>query len=244
MKIGLIAALKEELGDIRSQLTATQSVHLGLREYISGQLGSHELITVLARMGKVAAASTATTLIHHFDVDTVVFIGLAGGMGQNVAVGDIVIGTELAQHDLNASPFFPQHEIPLLGKTWFNCDTELSDLLFNAAENAINTFHFPDDLKTRKPIVHRGKILSGDQFIADLIQHEQLRHPFPDALAVEMEGAAVAQICYEWQKPFAIVRIISDRADHQAHQDFRVFLKHFAAPLAQSVLNHWLNRSF
>jgi adenosylhomocysteine nucleosidase len=242
MKIGLMAALEQELGGIRAQLIYPKNTTLGLREYICGQFGQHELVTVLARMGKVAAASTATTLIQHFNVDVVVFIGLAGGIGDDIQVGDIVVATQLAQHDLNASPFFPCHQVPLLEKTWFECHPDLSESLHRAAQIAIQDFEFSKNgTIQRKPTVYYGPILSGDQFIAQQTQHEQLRHDFPEALAVEMEGAAVAQICYEWKKPFAVIRTISDRADHHAHHDFHTFLKHFAAPLAQDILNNWLN---
>ena len=233
--IGIMAALPQEVGDFASRIQSPTVTKIGRRRYTQGFFGmpsgddATPVVVCVARVGKVAAASTATTLIQQFGVKTILFVGLAGGLdaAHAVRVGDIVIASHVAQHDLNASPIFPKHEIPLLGITEIPTDPNWSAKLTQAAQ---------DGIAGSIAQVHTGLILSGDQFINSASAQRALQTQWPAALAVEMEGAAVGQVCYEHGIPFAIARTISDRADDQANHDFPTFLETVAAPRANALL--------
>jgi len=243
MRFGVMAALPQELGDLQSRMAQTHSTVLAQRHYVSGRLGQLELVTVTSRVGKVAAASTATTLIQHFGVDAVVFVGVAGGLGAQVNVGDVVVADALLQHDLNAEPLFAQHEIPLLGITRVPCDERLCRHLNAAAQAALTDWMAQAHLKGHPPAqLHQGLVISGDRFINDARLAQELLVRTPDALAAEMEGAAVAQVCWEHDLPFGLVRTVSDRCDAQAHTDFNAFLQEVAAPMSSDILRHFFDR--
>lgn len=225
---------------------------IGRRDYHAGTLHGQPCVIVLARIGKVAAAATTVTLIREFDVQKIVFTGLAGAVAPKVSRGDVVVADRLLQHDLDVSPLFPQYEVPLLGRSYFDTCTQLSDRLSQCAQDYLNyDFNTRIDRETREqfglaiPSVHRGNIISGDQFVSDVRSVQALRTALPDALCVEMEGAAVAQICYEYDIPFAVLRTISDSADDHAGSDFSAFLELVARHYSAGILRRFcrtLNR--
>ncbi|WP_277188406.1 5'-methylthioadenosine/adenosylhomocysteine nucleosidase [Caballeronia sp. BR00000012568055] len=240
-RLGVMAALPQELGDLLTQMRASgdvQTVTLGQREYHVGAVRGANVVATLARVGKVAAATTASALIHAFEADAIVFTGVAGGVHADVRVGDIVVADSLMQHDLDASPLFPRYEVPLLNRSRFDADRALSAALANAAQAFIAeegqalAARFSID----KPRVHRGLIVSGDQFIASAGSVNALRDALPNALAVEMEGAALAQVCYEYGVPCAVVRTISDTADAEAPASFAEFLIAIASTYSSGML--------
>ena len=127
MTLAIVAAMQDELSTLLDDMgrSAQRSVH-GRREFFRGELWGTPCVAVLSRIGKVAAAATVTTLIHEFAVERIVFTGVAGGIGAGLRVGDVVVANELVQHDFDASPIFPRHEIPLLGMTRFATDPALT----------------------------------------------------------------------------------------------------------------------
>lgn len=211
---------------------AVESHHIGRREFFRGELYGRRCVAVLAGVGKVAAAITATTLIRTFDVSALVFVGVAGGLARGIEVGDVVVAETLLQHDLDASPLFPRYEVPLLGVSRFPVHAELSDSLALAAE------HYLEQVGVGR--VHRGLIVSGDQFVNDIDDVRALRDALPDALAVEMEGAAIAQACDAFGVPFAVVRTISDSADGDAGRDFPRFLEERASGYSLGIIERFL----
>ena len=236
-RLGVLSALPQELGDLCDQLDRATTVEKARRHYHCGRIGETTVVATTARIGKVAAASTTTTLIQHFEVDAIVFVGVAGGLGCDISVGDVVLASELLQHDLSAAPLFPPHEIPLLGMQRIPTDSALTGAVRIAAGQAIRRWqaqashpHFSQSE------LHEGLIISGDQFIHQPGHAQTLLAAFPDALAVEMEGAAVAQVCWEHGTPFAVIRTISDRADAQAPVAFDQFLSEVAAPMSSGIL--------
>ncbi|WMY09298.1 5'-methylthioadenosine/adenosylhomocysteine nucleosidase [Paraburkholderia phenoliruptrix] len=242
---GILAALPQELGDLIEAMRAESGVRTvthGRRDYHVGTVHGAPCVVTLARVGKVAAAATVSALIHAFDVEAVVFTGVAGGVGKQVRVGDIVVANALLQHDLDASPLFPRFEVPLLGMSRFAADAALAAQLaqacerFVAEEGAASAARFG----TREPQVHCGLIISGDQFVASSAGVEALREALPDALAVEMEGAAIAQVCHEYGVPCAVVRTISDTADDHAPASFVSFLTEIAAAYSNAILTRFL----
>ncbi|WP_240158997.1 MULTISPECIES: 5'-methylthioadenosine/adenosylhomocysteine nucleosidase [Burkholderiaceae] len=239
--LGVLAALPQELGDLIEAMRAESGVRTvthGQRDYHVGTVRGTPCVVTLARVGKVAAAATVSALIHAFDVEAIVFTGVAGGVGSEVRIGDIVVADTLLQHDIDASPLFPRFEVPLLGVSRFGVDATLADRLaaacerFAAEEGAACAARFG----TREPRVHRGLIVSGDQFVASAAAVAALREALPDALAVEMEGAALAQVCYEYGVPCAVVRTISDTADDHAPTSFMSFLTEIAGTYSNAIL--------
>jgi adenosylhomocysteine nucleosidase len=215
-RLGVLAALPQELGDLVDAMrteSEMRTVTLGRREYHLGTAYGVPCVVTLARVGKVAAAATASALIHVFGVHSMVFTGVAGGVGPGVRVGDIVVADALLQHDMDASPLFPRYEVPLL---------ERSTFLADAGAALSERFGFA------QPRVHRGLIVSGDRFVSSAHEVRTLASALPEAMAVEMEGAAMAQVCYEHDVPCAIVRTVSDTADDHATASFTNFLTEIA----------------
>jgi adenosylhomocysteine nucleosidase len=247
MPIALVSALTEELQTLLCLLDAPSVDHHAGRAFHRGRLDGHDVVLVLSGIGKVAAATTTTLLIERHEAELIIFTGVAGGLSPTVSIGDVVIARELLQHDLDASPLFPRHEVPLTGRSRFPTDALLSDALAQAARDALEAERIGlaaslAALGITAPKVHEGLVISGDRFVATAIESTALRAELPDALAVEMEGAAVAQVCHDCDTPFAVLRTVSDRADDSAHVDFPRFLGEVAAPLAAAVLRTWLKR--
>ena len=233
---------QEQAGLVAQMHNATQHTR-GLREYVSGNLWNVDCVCVLSRIGKVAAAATATTLIERFGVTHILFTGVAGSADPDVRVGDIVVGEQLVQHDIDASPLFPRFEVPLTGRSHFSSDEILTGRLMQAAGDFIaHDFQQTvaatdrDIFRLHSPNLHRGLIASGDEFVNDKTRLFALREALPALLAVEMEGAAVAQVCAEFDVPFAVIRTISDTADEHAPMNFMQFIDRVAARYAFGIV--------
>jgi adenosylhomocysteine nucleosidase len=168
-------------------------------------------------------------LIERFKVDRIVFTGVAGGLAKGVERGDVVIADAFMQHDLDASPIFPKYEVPLYGCDRFPTDAALTRDLAAAVRRALPG--------TR---VHRGLVASGDRFVSTTAESLALQAALPGALAVEMEGAAIAQVCHDFGVPFAAVRTISDRADDEAHGDFVSFIREVASRHSAAIVENFL----
>ena len=244
--IGIMSALHEELSAVLADMPEEQRVAVAGRDFWLGHWQGHAVVAVLSRVGKVAAATTAAVMLERFGVDALVFTGAAGGLGPGVRVGDVVVATGLIQHDMDASPLFPRHEVPMYGRALFEADTALSLQLTEAAQQVLQAAerHLgPDTLaqfQLSSPKVHQGLIVSGDRFVSTSAESQALRESLPEALAVEMEGAAVAQVCLDYGVPFAAVRTISDRADDTAHTDFNRFIREVASRYSRAILSQWL----
>ena len=175
-----------------------------------------------------------------------VFTGVAGGLAAHVNVGDVVVAREFMQHDMDASPLFPRHEVPLMGITRFPADQVLSDALAFAAPLALQDLvaSLPQrewlNLELSAARVHQGLIASGDRFVSQTTESQNLQRELPDVLAVEMECAAIAQVCHDYGVPLAAVRTISDRADDAAHVDFPRFIQSIASRYSVAVLDRLL----
>lgn len=244
--IGIMSAMHEELAAVLAAMPDEQRVTVAGRDFWVGHWHGHAVVAVLSRIGKVAAATTATVLLERFAVDALVFTGVAGGLGAGVRVGDVVVAKGLVQHDMDASPLFPRHEVPLYGRARFEADADLSAQLSVASHQVLENAaqHLGVDtllaFQLDSPRVHQGLILSGDRFVSTSAESQALRQALPEALAVEMEGAAVAQVCHDYVVPFAAVRTISDRADDEAHTDFTRFIREVASRYSLAILSQWL----
>jgi len=230
-KIGLIGAMPQELEAVVHLLEDVTEVEKGNRTYFQGKLHGQEVVAVFSRSGKVAATITVCNLILEFGVDEIIFIGVAGGVDRDLHIGDVVVAERLIQHDVDARPVMPQYEIPLLGVTYFHSDESRRKQAFDSAKNFIEN-DLPDALKERfhirKPHVVYGDIASGDKFFSAEADVLALGKALPSVACVEMEGAAVAQACYEYGIPFTVIRTISDGADEHADVNFLEFANNVA----------------
>ncbi len=233
-RLGVVVAMDEEFARISRRLENPEVVHVGPREFLCAQLHGVEVVCVRCRIGKVAAASTVTTLINRFEVDAVVFTGVAGGVASHARVGDLVIAETLMQHDIDLKGVLGCHrfDIPLLGLARMPCTPELLDIAALSARSVVESAEYRSSIKKfspHVPQVHSGTIASGDTFICSSREREELVRGIPDLLCVEMEGGAVSQVCREYQVPYVGCRIISDAADIDAPLDFGAFLVSAAA---------------
>lgn len=245
LPLGIMSAMHEEIHLLLEQMVVKSETELGMRTYYTGKLWGKDVVLVFSRWGKVAAASTATTLIDKFGVNELIFSGVAGGINIELKIGDIIIGNELVQHDMDASPLFEKFEIPLIEKKKFEADSKISKMLYNSAMRFIKNNELDDSIQEEfnllSPSVYNGIIASGDRFVSDKLEIERLRAELPDLMCVEMEGAAVAQVCYEYGVPFGIVRTISDSANDVAHLDFVSFVDKVASQYTVGILKNYLS---
>jgi len=236
--------MPEEISGIVGLLTERNDVELGGRIYHAGKIGNISAVVVFSRWGKVAAATTVSTLILKFNITELIFTGVAGAISPELRIGDVVIGRRLIQHDMDARPLMNQFEIPLLGITHFKCDEKriavaekvASELLREENLEALirKTELIPFNIQT--PRVLTGDIASGDKFFSSNNDKVALLEKLPSTLCVEMEGAAVAQVCYEYSIPFTIFRTISDTADESATIDFPSFIKNISSRYSVEIV--------
>ncbi len=230
MKYAIICAMPEEFGLLGEMIEEKQVYNIYDRDFIAGKINGKEVVAVVSRIGKVAAAITTTILIDRFNVDSVLFFGIAGGLGGKISIGDIAIGTACVQHDfyLSENDIF---RIPLLNVSSIPCDGELQKQCKNAcvrfaltADKDDEIKKFFDEISISMPRIFSGVIASGDQFINNPEKKRWLEENIDDAICCEMEGAAVAQACYEAGVDFSIIRVISDTADENADISFDKFV--------------------
>ncbi len=232
---GILVPMPEEIEIILENMHVDEVLQTGMRTFYVGKIHNHPCVVSLSRIGKVASAVTAAVMIERFEVNRIIVTGIAGGIASELNIGDIVIATSCIQHDMDCRPLFPQFEAPLLNKSRFECDAALIESAYKACTHFIKhdlSSHISNshllEIGIDKPTVRRGTLVSGDQFISTIAQLNTIKSEIPDAYFVEMEGAAVAQVSYEYQVPFIVVRSISDKADAIAHVDFANYIKNVA----------------
>lgn len=250
-KTAIVSAMHQELSALLALMpSGRKTAHVG-REFWEGQLYGHQVVMVLSRLGKVAAATTTTVLIERFGAKRIVFTGLAGGLGAGIRVGDVVVADAFIQHDMDVTPLYPRFEVPLYERASFSTDAGMTAQLVKASRQvlanpkALLGSEAVEDFGLGDNRVHQGLIASGDRFIGSAQDGHAIQKALGaqglDALAVEMEGAAVAQVCYDYGVPFAAVRTISDHADHEAHVDFKRFLRCVASRYSAAIMEKFLD---
>jgi adenosylhomocysteine nucleosidase len=231
LKIGIIGAMDIEIELLKEDLELKNTLNKASMEFYEGKLVGKEVVLVRSGIGKVNAAVCTQILIDDFDVDEVIFTGVAGAVDPTLDVGDIVISNEVAQHDIDVTGFGREYgEIPGLDRVFFEAEKRLVDLAKEAGEKVTAD----EDIK-----VLIGRILSGDQFIADRDKVTWLEETFAGH-CTEMEGAAVGQVCFLNSKPFVIIRSMSDKADGEASISFDEFVK-IAADNSYKIVIEMLN---
>lgn len=221
---GIICAMDEEIKELKDALENEEEITIGTLPFYKGTINGKNVVLVKSGIGKVEAGITAALLLTNFKIDVMIHSGSAAGIGDGLKVGDIVIATETAYHDVNCTA---DGEVwgQLPGQpTRFKADSEWGKKIGNAStDSGLN--------------VHYGLIVTGDQFIAGKAMVAEIKKHFPDVLAGEMEGAAVGQVAHQFNVPYVVVRAMSDTGDEDANQSFSEFLVQAGHQSAQMLLN-------
>ena len=241
--IGILGAMAQEIDEVKALLTEKTIVKIANREFVVGKINNVRCVVAFSKWGKVAATITATLLVQEFGVTDLFFIGTAGALADGLKVGDIVVAKRLVQHDLDARPIISRFELPLLNRIYVNTDWQLTELagkaVANLLERGVEYIVGEEAVKefNLKPALYYGDIASGDQFINSDEKRQEILSLLPDIQCVEMEGAAVAQVCLEFGIPFTVIRTISDTADHNARVDFGKFIFEVANAYSRAIIS-------
>lgn len=214
-RIGIIAAMNEEMAEIKLKMNnIVLKEILGLK-FFEGQINDKDCVLVECGIGKVNAARTTQIMLDNFEIEFVINIGTAGGLNEKLGVTDVVIGEKMVQHDFDITAFGREKGfITGVGK-FIEADKELVE----KCEAVMNSLESENAFQ-----VITGTIASGDLFCTDKVLAQNIRKEF-GADCVEMEGAAIAQICYLDKVPFVVVRSISDSPNGKNHMDFDEYLE-------------------
>ena len=241
--IGILGAMAQEIDEVKALLTNKTVVKIANREFVVGKINGIACVVAFSKWGKVAATITATLLIQEFGVTDLFFIGTAGALADGLKVGDIVISKRLVQHDLDARPIISRFELPLLNRVYVDSNPELTELAGKAVSSLLEkgVAHMVGEEAVKEfnlaPTLYLGDIASGDQFINSDEKRQEILGLLPDVLCVEMEGAAVAQVCLEFGTPFTVIRTISDTANHNARVDFGKFIVEVANAYSRAIIS-------
>lgn len=211
--IGLIGAMAVEVEGLIEKMENKQENRIGMDTFVSGNLFGQAAVLAVCGPGKVNAALCAQNMILHYHPEWVLNLGVAGAGEEGVSIGDMVIATAAVQHDVDTSPIGdPVGMVSKINLVEIPCDAALRAQLMKAASSL-------NDVR-----VHEGVIATGDQFINKGETRRHI-HDLFHAMAVEMEGAAVAHACYMHDVPCGVVRSISDQADGQSNMDYPTFTR-------------------
>lgn len=242
LKIGIITGVTWEAQELLKQFeVGYSSTRQSGRDYHHGLMWGIDTVLVSSRCGKVAAAITATTLIIEHDVDFIIVTGTAGAVSEQLHIGDVVVASSLIQHDMDSRPITPRYLIPILRIGELEPNIALQKLALQATHHFV-TEQIKDmpasdiaEFQLDCPAVYSGLIASGDQFLADRNRRAEIGFDLPNLRCVDMESAAVGQVCYEFGVPLVVVRILSDNADENAAVDCFRFMK-MVAPVYSSQI--------
>ena len=224
MKIAVIGAMEEEVELLRKAIKSPQTSVIANIEYIEGSIENHEIILVKSGIGKVNAAMSTTILLEKFTPDVVLNTGSAGGFGEKLEVGTVVISSEVRHHDVDLTAFgYEYGQVAQLPAAYLG-DEKLITLAVEAVEEIGQHEHAI------------GLICSSDTFMSIADHVEKVRSIFPTIIAAEMEAAAVAQVCYQFKTPFVVIRALSDIAGKKATISFEEFLPIAALHSTQVIL--------
>ena len=223
--VAIIGAMEQEITLLQSRIAQPQHEKVAHVAITRGTLAGKPVLLAQSGIGKVNAAITTTILLEKYQAACVINTGSAGGLQGGMKQGDVVVGIQTAHHDADATAFgYAIGQLPQMPARY-----EADAALVEHAARAAIAFD--------GAAIHRGLIVSGDQFINHPDKIARIRAHFPDALAVEMEAAAIAQTCYQFARPCVIIRALSDLADGEAEYSFETFLQMAATHSAEMVEN-------
>ncbi|KRN29375.1 MTA SAH nucleosidase [Lactobacillus selangorensis] len=223
MKIGIICAMEEEIRTLLTKLDSDQVTEVAGNTFHQGQIGKQEVTLVQSGIGKVQAAMTTAIMLDRWDLDVVINTGSAGGIGQGLHIGDVVISDGVGYHDVDVT-----------GSGYLPGQLPGQPQIFTADP------HFVAEIAAAAKEVglpaHVGLIVSGDQFIAGAAESQKILKCYPQALASEMEGAAIGQVATQFKVPFVVIRAMSDVGDADAEVNFDDFVVEAGKKSAAMVL--------
>ena len=223
MKIGIIAAMPEELAYLIHHLENTQEELVLGNTYHTGSIASVEVVLVESGIGKVMSAMSVAILADHFQVDAIINTGSAGAVADGIGVGDVVIADKLAYHDVDVTAFGYDYGQMAQQPLYFESDPNFISKIKTSLSQLGQTWYL-------------GLIATGDSFIAGNDKITEIKSHFPDVLAVEMEGAAIAQAAHALNLPVLVIRAMSDNANHEANVTFDEFIIEAGRRSAQVLL--------
>lgn len=213
MTFGIIGAMDEEVEKIKNEMNIEKKETKAKTLFYKGVFEGKNIVLVRCGIGKVNAAIITQILITEYEVDIIINTGVAGGVKEDIEIGDVVISTDVIEHDVDATKFgYKLGQIPRLDVLEFKACKKLVDLAFDATRKELEYHN-----------VFKGRIVSGDVFVAEKEQKESLWNNF-NAYCVEMEGAAIGHASYINDRPFLIIRSISDKADGSASENYNKFV--------------------
>ena len=222
MKVGIIVAMEEEIKHLIQAFDYYELHELANQKIYDGFIEGIAVTVVQSGIGKVNASIASSLLIVKFQVELVINTGSAGAIKTGLKIGDLVLSTELAYHDVDNRIFDYQYgQIPQMHE-FYQGDKDLIKKI--------------EALSAGNLKVHKGLIVSGDSFVSSVEETKRIKKYFPNALVTEMEGAAVAQTCYQFNIPFVVIRAVSDTADESAEMDFDEFVQLAGQRSAELVL--------
>lgn len=230
MKYGIINAMPEEMATLEANMSDLQIKSIKNIDFHIGKIADQEVVLVESGIGKVQAGLTTALLITNFDIDYIINSGSAGAIGENLNVGDVVVSTKTAYHDVDATVFgYKYGQVPQQPEN-FVADENLVNQIMLAAKNT--------GLKTTA-----GLIVTSDSFVASKKQVDKIKANFPDVLAAEMEGAAVGQVANQFNIPYVVVRAMSDNADGDAGVTFDEFIVQAGKQSADMLISLFKNQT-
>lgn len=228
MKFGILVAMEEEIKHLVAAIESYKIIEIANQKFYDGFIDGKPVTIVQSGIGKVNASIATTLLIQQFNVDAVINTGSAGAIQSGMGIGELVISKELTYNDVNNEVFgYSYGQIPQMPERYV-ADSKLSQGIEEAALN-------------QSWNVHIGLIVTGDSFIGSTDGVQKIKAHFPSALVTEMEGAAVAQTCNQFNIPCAVIRAVSDTADEEASVDFDEFVILAGKRSAELVISFILN---
>lgn len=222
--IGIIGAMDVEVASLKEAAHITNTTEIAAMEFCEGTLGGKNVVIVKCGMGKVNAGVCANTLINDFHCTKIINTGVAGSLDSQIDIGDLVVSTDAVQHDFTIEALgYAKGEIPYTGLYAFPADAAMREAAVKAAQESAPDVH-----------VFEGRVCSGDQFISTKEQKDKILSDF-GGMCCEMEGGAIAQVCYLNQTPFVVIRAISDKPDETEIVDYPEFEAKSAARCAKIV---------
>lgn len=211
--IGLIGAMDEEVAVIKAWMTEVHEQSIAGCDFFVGRFEGKDVVLLKSGIGKVNAAVSTTLLLSQFKPEYVINIGSAGGFDPELQVGDVVISDHVVHHDVDVTAFgYVMGQVPNMPAT-YAADMQLVDQARKALQSVTQ-------VKAKV-----GLIGTGDSFMNDPVRVSEVRTVFPALVAVEMEAAAVAQVCFKFATPFVVVRSLSDIAGKESPQSFEEYLQ-------------------
>ena len=212
--IGIIGAMEEEVAILKEKMEDVRIIKKASMDFYEGTLAGKKAVVVRSGIGKVNAGICAQILADMFSVEAIINTGIAGSLNKDINIGDIVVSTDVVQHDMDATGFgYRKGQIPQMPVFFFNADERLRKLAVKVCSEVNPEIQ-----------VFEGRIASGDQFVCDQDVKDGIVSEF-SAYATEMEGAAIGQAAYLNDVPFLVIRAISDKADGSAQMDYSEFEK-------------------